>query len=1594
MIQRDIAGGASRARRQPVLAMALSLILAFGMAPAAAWADGDEVSVAESATTQSSASEEAHGGSSGNGALATPLADGVTAVAQAAAAEAAGDGEEEPSVEEERAVSVRTMGIARVHGTPDSASFRDNTLGFFQDGAIDENGLTVVGKFQFNIAGNTVTTGKYEPLLGTPFNVDPEAEAAVGYKLSPIGGVSVGHAGTDFMGSYTNSSTAKLVQTSDSTKIFKAYLLVTASQRNVGNVAAKAPMSHYGVCLKGPKGTIERYYPEIVYQDGAGQRASCYFDVTDFVKEQGYGTYTGINVPFSDINGTAQAAVGSDCFGGWKLIVIEENPDLESTRMVRLKLGGTAVNPKNKPEVVISGDGLMVAPNPTGELLVSMDGTDLDNAYQALQSGAGAQALDRVRLGNVRPFSNFFSFTIGNKDRDMELNPASRTVAGKYPNFPATHQTFNTDFCVAGLEELERQDGQPILSGGETSFTVKTDSSTDPTLMSAVGLVADIVVPEFATTFTIANQTRTFATSEPGYSPVSHYAQAGDALHATMRCENVSDEDHKHLGLHDATITVELPAFATIDEGSIVARYKAVDGSEQQLRVVSVKGTTITVQAVEDTTISRGGYFELIADGTAKGTASYTEYENRVAIGGAFVDDNQHIFTDLRMDSLGVAYATTASDIPRHEVETSVSGKGEVTVTGSDREDNKFEAGEEATVTWEPEEGQVVKGVIVDGVMRDDLIDAGSVSFPVGEGGHSVHVVFGDPDPAPDPDDEPASDRFTVSTAGDRGLASLTPTQMVRKGSDHAVTWETKPGFEVAEIYLDGFSYPASDRGSIEFTNVGASHRVEILTVEVLPPARFASVQTVAKGPGTISPSVVVAAGTDHKVTWTPAADAEVARVFVDGTLVFDKYSQDPNPDLRDPAPLERLFSKLTGDHQVSVEFVAKTPSADPTPTILLTTQILGGPGTITPSMELEVGASPEVAWTVTNAAGDTYAVERVVLFSGTTRHEFSAADIQAGKVSLANLTADATLQVVLSSEAIKAKPSYRIETALVGGAGSISGSATDVVAGEDRAVSWSAPEGYRVTSVIVDGVVRDDLLAAGGVTFENVQADHRVLVSVQADTGSDKEQFYTVTVVCEGGGTAGPSAVVRPGTSHEVTWKSFDGDDVAPLSVKVDGIKRDDLLAAGGVTFASIGANHTVVVVFPEATGATNYFTVTTELAGGPGFISGSTKVPAGVDHRVEWEPAAGYSVERVLIDDEAVSLPPARLRAAGIALYDLAPAGDAYTFEAIDADHVVHIDLKAEMYTVTTAVMEGQGTVSPTATVAARTDHEVSWTPAAGWRVARIVVDGADRADLRDAGKVLFADVLANHSVEVYFELDQEPPYDPDDHLDLDTDGDGKPDVNIDTDGDGKADVNVDTDGDGKPDLNVDADGDGKPDVNIDTDGDHKPDVNLDTDGDGKPDLNVDTDGDGNPDLNIDTDGDGKPDVNVDTDGDGKPDLFIDVDGDGIPDVNIDTDGDGKPDVNIDVDGDGVPDWNIDTDSTGIWKPSSQGGNADGVWKADKNLLGTGKGPGSKTQVTRLAQTGDETTLTTLVVFGCALAGAVVVFAALRARRRGAVL
>ena len=174
--------------------------------------------------------------------------------------------------------------------------------------------------------------------------------------------------------------------------------------------------------------------------------------------------------------------------------------------------------------------------------------------------------------------------------------------------------------------------------------------------------------------------------------------------------------------------------------------------------------------------------------------------------------------------------------------------------------------------------------------------------------------------------------------------------------------------------------------------------------------------------------------------------------------------------------------------------------------------------------------------------------------------------------------------------------------------------------------------------------------------------------------------------------------------------------------------------------------------------------------------------------------------------------------------------------------------------------------------------------------------------------------------------------------DHLDLDADNDGIPDVveagGVDINGDGRADGYLDTDGDGFNDV---LDGDPSNILAIGNDNAGSNTVNAlqitgaDTDNDGAPNSYPvgDTDNDGILDkLDLDSDNDGIADVveadGVDGNGDGRADNYRDIDGDGFND-NVDGDpgnnlatGTDTPGINtnnalqltgLDIDNDGNP-------------------------------------------------------------------------------------
>ena len=354
-----------------------------------------------------------------------------------------------------------------------------------------------------------------------------------------------------------------------------------------------------------------------------------------------------------------------------------------------------------------------------------------------------------------------------------------------------------------------------------------------------------------------------------------------------------------------------------------------------------------------------------------------------------------------------------------------------------------------------------------------------------------------------------------------------------------------------------------------------------------------------------------------------------------------------------------------------------------------------------------------------------------------------------------------------------------------------------------------------------------------------------------------------------------------------------------------------------------------------------------------GEGEISESKILKRGDSETVEWQAMDGWAVSEVIVDGEKIYYRENDNEL--IRSYSLRVEENGnMPFDEIEENHSVHItfekideERETDTYTVTTSLVgDGVGTItSGNQALEAGEDYPIQWETEKNHTIVEVWVNGELREDLKEMNSFNIENIDQDYEVIVVVKrvinIDTDGDGKPD--INIDTDDDGKPDVNVDTDDDGKPDINVDTDNDGKPDINVDTDNDGKPDINVDTDNDGKPDINVDTDNDGKPDINVDTDNDGKPNINVDTDNDGKPDINVDTDNDGKPDINVDIDNDGKPDINVDTDNDGKPDINVDTDNDGKPNINIDTDNDG---KADINVDTDGDGKADINIDTDGDG------------------------------------------------
>lgn len=593
------------------------------------------------------------------------------------------------------------------------------------------------------------------------------------------------------------------------------------------------------------------------------------------------------------------------------------------------------------------------------------------------------------------------------------------------------------------------------------------------------------------------------------------------------------------------------------------------------------------------------------------------------------------------------------------------------------------------------------------------------------------------------------------------------------EGNDVTVTWQPAPGYRVKGVWLDDVLLQPDGSGKLTIPTIGADHHVfvEFERENSAEEQVYYSVDTMLIGGGSassITPSRRLQKDSpeteNYQVRWEVAPGYRVKSVRVDGAN---------RPDLVDRDSV--TFARVVSDHRVEVELVKE----DAAPlSYRVTTELVGGPGSITPSAWVPAGGD----YAVKTVLGDSknYEVKSVTVYNAQGNQVSSfAVDSAAGSAELTNIGQDYRVVVKLGGKeqtgviTVPEDELIRVNTSKDGG-GSISESKV-VKKGENYTVEWSAEEGWTVLEVQVDGektyypeggstrrVAYRSGRSSGSIVigtpgaypFEQIQEDHTIHVTFvkakyEAPAGTFSVQT-SITGDC-GATITGGNGSLDPGSDYPVRWTVPEGYRVA--GVLVNGVARDDLLEAGGLAITGIDQNYLIEVALEKADNSQperkEQYTVATAVYGlkdaTAANMTPTTILPKGADHSVGWMVPSGYRVEKVVIDG-------------------VESAATSASFPNIGRDHTVEVYFAADsgsqpdLHRVSTQVVGGLGTITAGGTVADGGSFTVGWEPAPGYHLASVIVDGQVRDDLLTADSHTLQNITADHSVGVVFAKDGE--------------------------------------------------------------------------------------------------------------------------------------------------------------------------------------------------------------------------------------------
>ena len=156
--------------------------------------------------------------------------------------------------------------------------------------------------------------------------------------------------------------------------------------------------------------------------------------------------------------------------------------------------------------------------------------------------------------------------------------------------------------------------------------------------------------------------------------------------------------------------------------------------------------------------------------------------------------------------------------------------------------------------------------------------------------------------------------------------------------------------------------------------------------------------------------------------------------------------------------------------------------------------------------------------------------------------------------------------------------------------------------------------------------------------------------------------------------------------------------------------------------------------------------YTITASVDGDGGSIShaGPTTVNHGGSQTYIITPNDDYEILNVLVDGTQVDL-----------------TGNQYTFTNVISNHTIvakFIAVGEVTYTITATVGDGDGTITPSGEIKVAEGGSLTFTmtPAEGWKIELVLVDGINNEGAVAAGSYTFTNVNDDHAITVIFEKD----------------------------------------------------------------------------------------------------------------------------------------------------------------------------------------------------------------------------------------------